>query len=172
MPLPQRRRQPLPTAGSDLLPQHRQGQGLRRMAPALVAGLAALLVIGQASPGRARPEAGSSTTPTIGEALKPSSPEQIALSDWLRQRGVIFYGAWWCPACFQQKNLFGQQAGNRLPYVECDKEEAGRQRCAAADVRVFPTWVLGGQRREGVQTVEELKSWSGFPGAGPAPARP
>jgi len=142
----------------------------RRGAAALAASVVALLVGSAASldsPVQARPAAGS-TTPTIGEALKPSSAEQLALSDWLRQRGVIFYGAWWCPACFQQKNLFGQQAGNRLPYVECDKEEAGRQRCAAAEVRVFPTWVLGGQRLEGVQTVEELKSWSGFPGVPPA----
>jgi hypothetical protein len=57
--------------------------------------------------------------------------------------------------------------------VECDKEEAGRQRCVAANVRAFPTWVLGNQRLEGVQTVEELKAWSGFPGAGgPTSANP
>lgn len=135
-----------------------------RPAPALAAGLTALLLVALATPSRARAEAGASTTPTIGEALKPSNAEQLALSDWLRKRGVIFYGAWWCPACFQQKNLFGQKAGNQLPYVECDKEEAGRQRCQAAGVRAFPTWVQGNQRLEGVQTVEELKSWSGFPG--------
>jgi hypothetical protein len=146
------------------------------MAPALAAGLVALLLAGLATPSRARAEAGTgagsgaSTTPTIGEALNPSTAEQLALSDWLRKRGVIFYGAWWCPACFQQKNLFGKQAGNQLPYVECDKEEAGRERCSAAGVRVFPTWVHGGQRLEGVQTVEELKAWSGFPGAARGPA--
>jgi hypothetical protein len=140
-----------------------------RPALLLAAGLGGLLVA--ALPPRvlaASANPGGSTSPSIGEALKPSSTEQIAVADWLRQRGVIFYGAWWCPACFQQKNLFGKEAGNRLPYVECDKEEAGRQRCAAAEVRAFPTWVLGGERREGVQTLEELKGWSGFPGAAPA----
>ena len=96
-----------------------------------------------------------------------SSPEQLHLAEYLKRVGMIFYGAWWCPACFQQKNLFGKQAGNRLPYVECDKEEVGRRRCVAANVRVFPTWVLGAERREGVQTVEELRSWSGFPGRAP-----
>jgi thiol-disulfide isomerase/thioredoxin len=137
-----------------------------RPAPALLlaAGLSGLLVATLPTRVFALPAGGGgSTTPTIGEALKPSSAEQIAVADWLRQRGVIFYGAWWCPACFQQKNLFGKEAGNRLPYVECDKEETGRQRCAAADVRVFPTWVLEGNRLEGVQTVEELKRWGGFP---------
>jgi hypothetical protein len=142
-----------------------------RPAPALLlaAGLSGLLMA--ALPQRVvagTSSGGSSTTPSLGEALKPSSAEQIAVAHWLRQRGVIFYGAWWCPACFQQKNLFGKEAGNRLPYVECDKEEAGRQRCVAADVRVFPTWVLGVRRLEGVQTLDELKLWSGFPGEAPA----
>jgi thiol-disulfide isomerase/thioredoxin len=109
---------------------------------------------------------GSSTTPSLGEALKASTPEQKALSAHLRAKGAIFYGAWWCPACFQQKNLFGKEGGNTLPYVECDKSDDGRARCVAANVRVFPTWDLAGKdRREGVQTLEELKIWSGFPSA-------
>ena len=54
------------------------------------------------------------------------------------------------------------EAGQRLPYVECDKDDAGRQRCAAASIRAFPTWDLNGERREGVQSLEELKLWSGF----------
>jgi hypothetical protein len=37
----------------------------------------------------------------------------------------------------------------------------------AANIRAFPTWDLAGkERREGVQTIEELKIWSGFQ-AGP-----
>jgi hypothetical protein len=111
-----------------------------------------------------------STTASLGEALDPSTGEQKAVGEWLRQRGAIFYGAWWCPACFQQKNLFGKEAGNRLPYVECDKEEPGRMQCQAAEVRAYPTWVMGGQRLEGVQNLEQLKRWSGFPGtAAPSP---
>jgi hypothetical protein len=94
--------------------------------------------------------------------MRPSSAEQLALSDHLRRLGVLFYGAWWCPACFQQKNLFGQQAGDQLPYVECAKSEAGRERCEKAEIRAYPTWIMGDQRLEGVQTLEELKRWSGF----------
>lgn len=120
---------------------------------------------------RAQPPTGS-TTASLGEALEPSTSEQKALGKWLRQRGVIFYGAWWCPACFQQKNLFGKEAGNRLPYVECDKEESGRQQCQAAAVRAYPTWVMGSQRLEGVQNLEQLRRWSGFPGAAAAGAAP
>ncbi|MEB3260015.1 MAG: hypothetical protein VKP63_05230 [Cyanobacteriota bacterium] len=105
---------------------------------------------------------GTSTTQPLGEALKPSTAQQQALADHLRQRGAVFYGAWWCPACFKQKNLFGQQAGNALPYVECEKTDDQRQRCAQLGIAAYPTWVLGGQRLEGVQSLDRLGQWSGF----------
>ncbi len=98
-------------------------------------------------------------------SASPSSPEQLAVSTYLTKRGAIFYGAWWCPACVAQKALFGQQGATQLPYVECDKTDEGRQRCIAAKIRAFPTWELDGKRLEGVQSVEELKVWSGYPGS-------
>jgi hypothetical protein len=103
-----------------------------------------------------------STSGSLGEAVSPSTAEQKALVEHLRSRGAIFYGAWWCPHCFHQKNLFGTEAGRRLPYVECDKDQAGRERCQAAKIRAFPTWDLDGERREGLLTIEELSVWSGF----------
>ncbi len=107
-------------------------------------------------------QAGGSTTPTLGEALAPSDSAQMQLTEHLRRIGAVFYGAWWCPACFRQKSLFGQQAGDRLPYVECDKTKEGRERCQEAGIKAYPTWVLGSKRVEGVQTIEELKRWSGY----------
>ncbi|WP_323357318.1 hypothetical protein [Cyanobium gracile] len=107
-------------------------------------------------------QAGGSTTPTLGEALAPSDSAQMELTEHLRRIGAVFYGAWWCPACFRQKSLFGQQAGDRLPYVECDKTKEGRERCQEAGIKAYPTWVLGSKRVEGVQTIEELKLWSGY----------
>lgn len=93
-----------------------------------------------------------------------SSKEQLALADHLKRQGVLFYGAWWCSHCQHQKALFGSPAQERLPYVECDKEDSGRQRCNTAQVRAYPTWDYKGERREGVLTLEELKLWSAFPG--------
>lgn len=103
-----------------------------------------------------------SSSGSLGEAVSPSTTEQKALVEHLRTRGAIFYGAWWCPACFHQKNQFGTEAGRRLPYVECDKDQAGRERCQSAKIRAFPTWDLDGERREGTLTIEELSVWSGF----------
>ena len=134
----------------------------------LLIGLSTVLLgfTATASAGSGVQGVGSSTTPSLGEALEASTPEQKALSAHLRAKGAIFYGAWWCPACFQQKNLFGKEGGNTLPYVECDKTDDGRARCMAASIRAFPTWDLAGkERREGVQTIEELKLWSGYTSA-------
>jgi hypothetical protein len=138
------------------------------LTPLVVVVLGTLATAGAIARGSkpAAPEPPASTSPHVGEPLGASNQEQRALSDHLRSRGAVFYGAWWCPACFQQKNLFGKEAGNRLPYVECDKSDEGRQRCMAAKVRAFPTWELKGKPRlEGVQDLEALKQWSEFPGA-------
>ncbi|MEY3929993.1 MAG: hypothetical protein RLZZ516_1703 [Cyanobacteriota bacterium] len=109
------------------------------------------------------PEAPTREAPARAAATPASSTAELAaLVEHLRQQGAVFYGAWWCPHCTHQKELFGQEVALRLPYVECEKDDAGRQRCAAAAVRVYPTWDLKGQRREGLLTIEELRAWSGF----------
>lgn len=145
---------------------------LRPGLPAALVGAVFLTgAIATAGPGWAAEPSRTGTTSTLGEALTASDAEQMALVEHLRSRGAIFYGAWWCSHCFRQKNLFGQQAGNRLPYVECDKTETGRERCRAEGIRAYPTWVMGNSRLEGVQSLEDLKRWSGF-GAGPQAATP
>jgi len=95
--------------------------------------------------------------------LKASSPDQLALVEILRRKGVVFYGAWWCGHCTHQKSLFGAEAASKLPYVECDKDDPGRLRCQTAKIRAFPTWDYRGERREGVLAIEELKAWVGMP---------
>jgi glutaredoxin len=98
----------------------------------------------------------------LGEAVSPSTTEQLKLADDLKRIGAILYGAWWCSHCFHQKNLFGTEAGRRLPYVECEKVEEDRQRCREAGVKAFPTWILGEKRSEGVMSLKELRQWAGL----------
>ena len=154
---------------------------LQAWRPTLVAAFSAMAISGvisgsqsgRALAGSTAPAPAGGAAPGLGDAVSPSTPEQMALVEHLRLKGAVFYGAWWCPHCFHQKNLFGTEAGQRLPYVECDKDDAGRQRCAAAGIRAFPTWDLNGERREGVQSLEELKLWSGFGSNGAkSPATP
>jgi hypothetical protein len=93
----------------------------------------------------------------------PATPYQQALARHLAESRAVFYGAYWCPHCHEQKELFGG-AAESLPYVECDPKGTNPQplRCEQAGVRVFPTWVVGAERREGVQPLEELARLSGF----------
>jgi hypothetical protein len=116
---------------------------------------------------QAEAQRASGAVPANAAPTNPSSSEQLAVSAWLSKRGAIFYGAWWCPACQTQKDLFGKEGAAQLPYLECDNSDGGRQRCMAAKIRAFPTWDLDGKRLEGVQSVEELKVWSGYPAGGP-----
>ncbi len=86
------------------------------------------------------------------------------LAKHLSASGVKFYGAYWCPHCTDQKAMFGKAAG-LLPYIECDQRSPiGRpQVCVAANIRVFPTWDIRGQRYEGVLSIEDLARLTGYP---------
>ena len=70
---------------------------------------------------------------------KPSKYDQFAIC--LKDKGAIFYGAFWCPHCQNQKALFGKSA-KLLPYLECSTPD-GRgqlQVCKDANIQTYPTW--------------------------------
>ena len=135
---------------------------MRSMASSLLASV--LVAAGGAvggPPGSAAPWAR-----TIGEPLHDSSPQALELTKHLKAIGAKFYGAWTCPACFKQMNLFGKQAGANVTYEECRKpkqlpEQA--EACNAAEIWAYPTWVLpDGHRKVGVQSLEIMSRWSGL----------
>ena len=122
----------------------------------------ALLAIGGVAAGAVPAKAAESSGASAAGATASSSARQKALARHLKRQGAVVYGAWWCPHCNTQKELFGAEAIELLPYVECDKDDAGRKRCQAAQIRGYPTWELNGQRRLGVLSLEELEVWSGY----------
>ena len=74
------------------------------------------------------------------------------------------YGAYWCPHCQQQKEIFGT-AANRLPYIECSPDgqnapQAGE--CRDAHIQSYPTWVINGKRIEEVLSLKQLADSTGF----------
>lgn len=97
-------------------------------------------------------------------ARTAESAYAAGLARHLSQSGAVFYGAYWCPHCREQKKLFGAAAA-LLPYVECDPHGSTPQpaRCLARGIRVYPTWEIGGQLVEGVSTLDELARRSGYP---------
>ena len=48
-----------------------------------------------------------------------SGDAEIELAKHLKQTEAKMFGAYWCPHCRDQKNLFGIQAIPEIPYIEC-----------------------------------------------------
>ena len=73
------------------------------------------------------------------------------------------YGAFWCPHCDTQKQLFGG-AVTQIPYVECDPEgeSAQPQLCQDKGIQGYPTWEIAGEFYPGVHSLETLASLSGY----------
>lgn len=96
-----------------------------------------------------------------------SGPAELALAEYLSQNGVKEYGAFWCPHCYDQKQLFGRAAAAKLNYIECDPrgQNAQTEQCQKAGVNSFPTWEVGGKLVPGVQPLEKLADLSGYRGA-------
>jgi hypothetical protein len=66
---------------------------------------------------------------------------------------VVMYGAYWCSHCKNEKKRFGDSF-QFVPYVECTEEA---QKCIAAGIRGYPTWIFpDGRRFEGELGIERL----------------
>ena len=97
-------------------------------------------------------------------AAGPEDPYLKALATHLQESGARFYGAYWCPACQEQKVLFTASA-ERLPYVECTPGGRGGPRavdCVTQNIGEYPTWIIDGRRYTGVVSVERLVQVSNF----------
>lgn len=61
----------------------------------------------------------------------------------LKDKGAIFYGAFWCPHCQKQKTMFGNSV-KYLSYVECSTPDAKGQLpvCNEKKIENYPTWIF------------------------------
>jgi len=104
------------------------------------------------------------TTPPVTTA---SSAAGLALAKHLKSVGAKMYGAYWCPHCHEQLQVFGQKAATQLPYVECadNGKNARPDLCKAAGIEGYPTWKIKGKTYEGTQTLRDLANASSYKGA-------
>ncbi len=95
-----------------------------------------------------------------------SSPDQIALAAHLQTIKARMYGAYWCPHCHTQQELFGKQAFTALTYIECDPrgKDAQPDLCKAAKIQAYPSWEIRGKYYTGRQSLEKLAILSGYKG--------
>ena len=87
----------------------------------------------------------------------------------LSVNGAKMYGAYWCPHCATQKELFGG-AADQIPYIECDPDGDNSQTdlCQQKGIQAYPTWEINGEFRQGVHPLGKLADLTEFP---PPPAR-
>lgn len=101
------------------------------------------------------------------EVTTTSGENEIALAKHLTETGAKMYGAFWCPHCFEQKQILGKEAFKEINYIECDPQGENPQRdaCIAAGIQSFPTWDIKGKLYPGAKTAAELAKLSGYQGA-------
>lgn len=97
-------------------------------------------------------------------AAGPEKPGLRALATHLSASGAIFYGAYWCPRCQDQKDAF-EASADRLPYVECTPHGRGTPQstaCESNHISRYPTWVIDGKRHGGMLSPEALARLTEF----------
>lgn len=103
-----------------------------------------------------------------GWAITTTSTEaEIALAKHLTKIGAKKYGAFWCPHCYEQKQLFGKEAFKEINYIECAVGGKNPQveLCQKAGIKGFPTWEINGKLEEGIQMLDKLAELSGYQGS-------
>jgi hypothetical protein len=85
-----------------------------------------------------------------------------AFARCLGSRGVKMYGAFWCPHCKDQKDVFGASF-EYVPYIECGIKGSRAEApvCLQAGIKKFPTWDFNGTKYEGVLPLTVLSEKTG-----------
>lgn len=100
----------------------------------------------------------------ISSCSSDASSQQLEiLAKCLGESDVIMYGAYWCPHCANQKEMFGGSF-QYVNYIECSlPNRAGQtQVCKDANIDSYPTWEFkDGSRTKGEMTFLQLSRKSG-----------
>jgi len=79
------------------------------------------------------------------------------------ENGAKLYGAYWCPHCNEQKEMFGKSI-NHINYIECSLPNRGGQTqfCRQEGIEGYPTWEFQDETRQaGKLSFEELSQKTG-----------
>lgn len=94
----------------------------------------------------------------LSKQVVSADPKIDAFAQCLSDNGAKMYGAWWCPHCERQKELFGKSF-SKITYTECSVpgSKEMNQVCKDAKIEGYPTWEFkDGTRVSGEQTLEDL----------------
>lgn len=101
-------------------------------------------------------------TSITGKVVEPGVYDEFA--QCLTEKGAVFYGAYWCHFCKEQKGLLGSSM-EFINYVECDPKgkNAQPELCAENNIRGYPTWIIDSKSYSGVQSLEKLSELTTCP---------
>ncbi len=106
--------------------------------------------------------------PGIGWEIKSTSgAAEIELAKHLTQTGTKMYSAYWCPHCYEQKQLFGKEAWEQVTNIECvadAKKNPQPELCTKAGIKGFPTWIVNGKLDPGMKKLAKLAELTGYKG--------
>ncbi len=106
--------------------------------------------------------------PGIGWQITSSSgAAEIELAKHLTQQKVKVYGAYWCPHCHEQEQLFGKQAWSQIDHIECAADAKVKPQttvCEQAGIKGFPTWIVDGKLEPGVKKLAQLGELTNYQG--------
>lgn len=133
---------------------------------AIVVGMVTLISTLGVYAGVSSPAANSDSTGVSPPITTSSSQAETALATHLKQIDAKMYGAYWCPHCHDQKQLFGKAAFSQINYVECDPDGVNPQpqRCEGAGVESYPSWEINGKLYPGTIDLPTLAKLSGYQG--------
>ena len=129
---------------------------------ALVSTVGVYAANGQIGPGATAVAQGEGPAVTT-----PSGEAEVALANHLTEIDAKMYGAYWCPHCHDQKQLFGKDAYSKIPYIECADDGKNSQTAlcqSVPEITGFPTWEVNGQFLSGSQSLQVLAEASGYDG--------
>src|SRR3989344_5238531 len=99
-------------------------------------------------------------------ARTPGKPGRYdVFATCLKDEGSLFYGAFWCPHCQNQKAMFGKSA-KLLPYIECSTPDGKSQLpvCTQVGIEGYPAWIFpDGTRESGEVSLARLSELSQCP---------
>jgi len=93
---------------------------------------------------------------TKEKKVEPGKHDEFA--QCLTDKGVKMWGAYWCPSCKNQKDLFGSSF-EKVKYIECSLPggQAQTEECTEAGITGYPTWEFAdGSRISGETSLEVL----------------
>lgn len=94
---------------------------------------------------------------------KVESRDYDTFASCLTESGAKMFGAYWCPHCQSQKEMFGE-SWNLIEYIECSLPNRAGQTavCGKAGIKSYPTWEFtDGTRKSGTLSLEDLSFLSG-----------